>query len=53
MKAVTSFFPERVAGSPVPASLVVALENGEPAEVAVAQSVEFAPKHPCDIPGLY
>jgi hypothetical protein len=51
LKTFTSFFPE-IAGLLVPASQVAALEDEEPAEVAVVRSVEFAAKHPCDIPGL-
>jgi len=52
VKTVTSFSLE-IAGSLVPASQVAALEDAAPVEVAVARSVEFAPKHSCDIPELY
>lgn len=51
-RTVTSFFLE-IAGSLVPASQVAAIENGEPVEVAVVRSVEFAAKHSCDIPEPY
>lgn len=47
-----SFSPE-VAGSVVPASQVAVPEDGEPAEVVVSPSVEFAPRHSGGIPGLY
>lgn len=51
-RTVTSFSLE-IAGSLVPASPVASLEDEEPAEAAVARSVEFGPKHSCEILELY